>query len=101
MKDIKVIDFKGFEKDFEFVATVDGALSEFKVYAETRFSYDIFSDQYILHLVYVKASMYYSDLEKYVPYTLNTEELESLRQAMSDCTDWDDVSEWADNFNNK
>lgn len=100
MEDIKVIDFTGFEREFEFVAKVDGKFEEFKAYAEPKYKYDKYSDAIELIILNVKCSMYHDDLEKHVPCSLDKDELELLRQAMSDAVDWDDIQDWVLNFHN-
>ena len=94
-------DFTGFERTFEFSAQKDGDFQDFKCYAEYSITYDTLEDSYSLKLDTAKVSKYSKEYEKYLSYTMSSEEYEALQKSMNDHAHWTEVIEWFENFNNK
>lgn len=94
-------DFTGFERTFEFSVAKDGGFQDFKCYADYSITYDNLENNYSLKLDTAKVSIYSEEYEKYLSYTLSSEEHEALQKAMNEYAHWQDVIEWFENFNNK
>lgn len=101
MNEVKVIGFTGLETEFEFVAKINGIWEEFKASHTPKYTYDRIEDRYYFKLESAICSQYSEKSEKYIPYTLSKDELAILHSAMNDCIDWDEVTDWADNFYNR
>jgi hypothetical protein len=94
-------DFTGFERTFEFSVQKDGKWHEYKCYADYHIVYNVYEDNYTLKLDKATVSLYNSEFEKYISYSMTDEEFNALQKSMNDYAHWQDVIEWFESYTDK